>query len=481
MNFTPPDFFPAILEMLTLGMTCLVMLVYLFLDQKNRGITYFLTQITLLGTAVVAISLHGSPEVITFDGSFILNSQAILLKIFILLSVSFVLMYSRTYIRENDILHGEFYLLVLFSVLGMEVLVSAYSFLTLYLGLEIFSLPLYALIALKGNKPVCQEAAIKYFIMGAIASGFLLYGISLIYGACQSFNIHEIISMMSLSIHTEPLLLTLGLVFMSAGALFKLGIAPFHMWVPDVYEGSPNAMTLLIATAPKLAGFALLTHILVEALPVLFPQWQYLLIAVALLSMAVGNIIAIVQDNIKRMLAYSSIANMGYMLLGLIAGTPRGYGAALFYMIIYVVMSLGAFGVITMLSRKGFELEKVDDFKGLNTRNPWLAFMMLLILFSMAGVPPSAGFFAKVGVLEALVKVNIVWLPAVALVFAIIGAYYYLRVVKVMYFDEPLEKTPVILESFDTQLAISINGLAVFFLGLFPTTLIELCQQAFLV
>ena len=480
MNFTAPDFFPAIVEMFTLGMTCVVLLAYLFFDKDNRGISYFLTQITLLGAAVIAISLYGRPDEITFDGSFILNAQALLLKIFILLSASFVLMYSRTYIRDNKISHGEFYLLVLFSVLGMEVLVSAYSFLTLYLGLEIFSLPLYAMIALRVNKSTCQEAAIKYFVMGAIASGLLLYGMSLIYGACQNLNIHEIVAMMSLSINTQPIMLTVGLVFMAAGGLFKLGVAPFHMWVPDVYEGSSNAMTLFVATAPKLAGFALLMHLLVDALPALFPQWQYVLIAVAVLSMAVGNIIAIVQDNIKRMLAYSSIANMGYMLLGIIAGTPRGYGSAMFYMIIYVVMSLGAFGIITLLSRKGFELEKVDDFKGLNTRNPWLALMMLLIMFSMAGVPPSVGFFAKVGVLEALVRADIVWLPAVALVFAIIGAYYYLRVVKVMYFDEPLEKTPVMLESFDTQLAISINGLAVFFLGLFPTALIELCQKAFL-
>ncbi|MBY0378592.1 MAG: NADH-quinone oxidoreductase subunit N, partial [Gammaproteobacteria bacterium] len=324
MNFTSPDFFPAIVEMFTLGMICVVLLAYLFFDKQNRGISYLLAQMTLLGATVLAISLYGHADEITFDGSFILNSEAILLKIFILLSASFVLMYSRTYIRDNKIPHGEFYLLVLFSVLGMEVLVSAYSFLTLYLGLEIFSLPLYAMIALRGDKPTCQEAAIKYFIMGAIASGLLLYGMSLIYGACQSLNIHEIVSMMSLSVSTQPLMLTVGLVFMAAGALFKLGVAPFHMWVPDVYEGSSNAMTLFIATAPKLAGFALLMHLLVDALPALFPQWQYLLIAMAVLSMAVGNIIAIVQDNIKRMLAYSSIANMGYMLLGLIAGTPRG-------------------------------------------------------------------------------------------------------------------------------------------------------------
>ncbi|MCE3237784.1 MAG: nuoN [Gammaproteobacteria bacterium] len=480
MNFTAPDFLPAIGEMFTLGMICVVMLAYLFFDKQNRGITYFLTQITLLGATVIAISLYGHPTEITFDGSFILDPESLLLKIFILLSTVFVLMYSRPYIRDKAIAHGEFYLLVLFSALGMQVLVSAYSFLTLYLGLEVFSLPLYAMIALRQNRPVCQEAAMKYFIMGAIASGFLLYGMSLIYGACQSLNLQEIVSMMSLSVDSQPMMLTVGLVFIAAGALFKLGVAPFHMWVPDVYEGAPNAMALFISTAPKLAGFALLLRLLVEAMPALFPQWQYLLIAVAVLSMAVGNIIAIAQDNIKRMLAYSSIANMGYMLLGLIAGTSRGYGSALFYIIMYVVMSLGAFGVITLLSNKGFELEKIDDFKGLNTRNPWLALMMLLIMFSMAGVPPSVGFFAKVGVLESLVQAHIVWLPAVALVFAIIGAYYYLRVVKVMYFDEPIDKTPVILESFDAQLAISINGLAVFFLGLFPTTMIELCQRAFL-
>ena len=480
MSFTVPDFMPAASELFTLGMICVVLLAYVFFDKKNRGITYFLTQLTLLGATAISISLYGRPDEITFDGSFIFNQEASLLKIFILLSTVFVLMYSRAYIRDKKIMHGEFYLLALFSVLGMQVLASAYSFLTLYLGLEIFSLPLYAMIAMRSEEYKCQEAAIKYFIMGAIASGLLLYGMSLLYGACQSLNITDVVSMMNLAAGTQPMLIIIGLVFVSAGALFKLGVAPFHMWVPDVYEGAPNAMTLFIATAPKLAGFALLMRLLVDTMPSLFPDWQYLLMAMAVLSMAVGNIIAIVQDNIKRMLAYSSIANMGYMLLGIIAGTPRGYGSALFYIIIYVVMSLGAFGVITLLSKQGFELETVDDFKGLNARNPWLALMMLLIMFSMAGVPPSAGFFAKVGVLESLVRANIVWLPALALVFAIIGAYYYLRVVKVMYFDEPVEKTSVMLESFDMQLAISVNGLAVFFLGIFPTGLIELCQRAFL-
>ncbi len=478
--FTIPDFLPAASEMFTLGMICVVLLAYVFFDKNNRGITYFLAQLTLMGAAVICILLYDHANEITFNGSFIIDQGSLLLKIFILISTVFVLMYSRVYIKERNIPHGEFYLLVLFSVFGMQVLVSAYSFLTLYLGLELLSLPLYAMIALRSDQASCQEAAMKYFIMGAIASGLLLYGLSMIYGACQSLDLQTVAAMMNLSLQSQSLMLVLGLVLVSAGALFKLGVAPFHLWVPDVYEGSPNAMALFIATAPKLAGFALLLRLLAGAMPALFSHWQSLLIAVAVLSMAVGNIIAIVQDNIKRMLAYSSIANMGYMLLGLIAGTSRGYGSALFYIIIYVIMSLGAFGVITMLSQKGFEVEKIDDFKGLNARNPWLALMMLLIMFSMAGVPPSAGFFAKVGVLESLVKVHMVWLPALALVFAIIGAYYYLRVVKVMYFDEPMEKAPIFVSSFDTQLAISVNGLAVFFLGLFPTGLIELCQKAFL-
>ncbi len=374
--------------------------------------------------------------------------------------------------------YNEFYVLGLFSILGMMILVSSYNFLSLFLGLELTSLPIYAMIAFKRDSGICSEASIKFFIIGTMATGLLLYGLSMLYGATGSIQMDEVAKVIAATLTEGRLILILGLVFVVVGIAFKLGAVPFHMWVPDVYEGAPSAVTLFLASAAKVAALGLAIRLLVFAMPGLLIQWQQQFIVISILSIAMGNIIAIVQTNLKRMLAYSSIAHIGYMSLGLVAGTPQGYAAATFYMISYAIMTVGAFGLIVILSRSGFEMESIDDFKGLNAKNPWLAFMMLIIMFSLAGIPPIVGFMAKVGVLEALIEVHMVWLAAVAIVFAIVGSYYYLRVVKVMYFDEP-DLPGVIVCPLDMRIAMTVNSLTVLLLGIFPGILFNLCHAAF--
>lgn len=372
----------------------------------------------------------------------------------------------------------EYYVLGLFSILGMMVLVSADHLLSLFLGLELFSLPVYAMVALHRDVKACSEAAMKYFVMGAIASGILLYGISMLYGATQTLFIPLIAHTIASTPPSQQLILTFGLVFVVVGVAFKLGAVPFHMWVPDVYEGAPSSVTLFITSAPKIAALGMAVRLLVDAMPGLSQEWQQLLVIIAILSMAVGNLAAVVQSNIKRMLAYSSIAHMGYMTLGLLTATPDGYAAATFYIIAYAIMSLIAFGMILILSKAGFEAEKIDDFRGLNTRNPGLAFLMLLVMFSMAGIPPLVGFMAKVAVLNALIVTHQLWLAVVALLFAIIGAYYYINVVKVMYFEDPKIKTPVVW-SWSSKITLSLNGLVILFLGLSPGLLFNICRSVF--
>lgn len=465
-------------EIFLLSMTCLIILVDLFVHQEKQTLTYALTQIALLGTTVFVLLFFKQPASVLFHGGFIWDPIAAVLKVFILLISFFVFLYSRNYIREHGMPQGEYYILGLFSILGMLVLVSAYSFITLFLGLELMSLPLYAMVAIERNLMTGTEAAIKYFVLGALASSMLLYGMSMIYGATHSLNISEIATT-ALTISSETqLILIFGLVFMLAGIAFKLGAAPFHMWVPDVYEGAPTSVTLFISAAPKIAALGLAIRILINALPGLLIQWQEILVVIAVFSIAIGNIVAIVQNNLKRLLAYSAIAHIGYMSLGLLAGTSMGYSAAVFYMIAYSIMSLGGFGILVLLSYSGVEIEKISDLRGLNSRSPWLAFMMLLVMFSMAGVPPLIGFFAKLGVLLALIAVHKVWLATLALVFAIIGAYYYLNVVKVMYFEEPEFNTAIVIP-LNMRLAISVNGLALLLLGMFPSALIQVCRSAF--
>lgn len=470
---------PALPEIIILVMACITLLVGVYLkNPRFLDVPYYLAQIALIMATVASVISFGKPTIVIFNGSFILDNFAILLKTVVYICGLFCFLYSRQYIREKNIPFNEFYVLGLFSILGMMILISANNFLTLFLGLELTSLPIYAMVALKRDSGICSEAGIKFFIIGTMATGLLLYGLSMVYGATGTIQLEEVAKAIASMMSQEKLILTLGCVFVVVGIAFKLGAVPFHMWVPDTYEGAPSAVTLFIASAPKVAGLGMAIRLLVFAMPGLLIEWQQQLILIAILSISLGNIIAIVQTNLKRMLAYSSIAHIGYMTLGLIAGTEQGYAAATFYMISYAIMTLGAFGLIVILSRSGFEMENIDDFKGLNAKNPWLAFMMLIVMFSLAGIPPIVGFMAKVAVLEALIEVHMVWLASIAIVFAIVGSYYYLRVVKVMYFEAP-DLPGIIVCPLDMRVAMTLNAMAVLLLGIFPGILFSLCHIAF--
>jgi NADH-quinone oxidoreductase subunit N len=482
MNFTIPIFSVATPEIFLLCMTCTILMVNVFCKEWfGRGMAYLLVQVSLVITFLLTLTQfqHFEKPIITFSGHFVLDKLAILTQLFVLATAFFAFIYAKQYIKDRRISSGEYYALGLFAVLGMQVMASAYTFLTIYLGLELLSLALYAMSALYKDSRAASEAAMKYFLMGSMASGLLLYGISLVYGATGTIDIaalHDILS----RANGQDTVVLLGLLFVLAGLLFKLGAVPFHMWVPDVYDGAPTSVTLFIASAPKIAAFCITMRILVEAMPSITGVWQHVLVVVAILSMFAGNVLAIAQSNIKRMLAYSSIAHMGYTLLGVLAGpgSTLGYSAAMFYIVTYVIVAAGAFGIIALLSKNGVELDHLDDYRGLNTRSPWLAFIMLLLMFSMAGVPPTVGFFAKFGLLEALVKANYVWLAALALLFSIIGAYYYLRVVMLMYFEEPKEVwsgTRIAIAPLPLA-AVTINGIAALGLGLLPSSLIDLCR-----
>jgi NADH-quinone oxidoreductase subunit N len=480
-TFSMPIFSVAKPEIIMLVMINVIILFEAFVRKRFRGLTYVFAQLTLLATFWFTATQYQtlSATIVTFNGSYVLDKLAVLTKLFVLAITMFAFMYGRDYIRERDIPRSEYYIMGLLAVLGMLIMASAYSLLTIYLGLELLSMPLYTMVAMEKNSRATSEAAMKYFVMGALASGLLLYGISLLYGATGSIEITSIANQLVNANSASLGLATLGLVFILAGLIFKLGAVPFHMWVPDVYDGAPTSVTLFIASAPKIATLTIVIRILVEALPSLTVQWDHALVAVAILSMFSGNLLAIAQTNIKRMLAYSSIAHIGYMLLGVIAGPydSQGYSAAMFYVFTYVIVAAGAFAIIAILSKKGIEFEKLSDYQGLNARNPWLAFMMLLLMFSMAGIPPTVGFFAKLGLLEALVEAHYVWLAALALLFAIIGAYYYLRVIKLMYFEEPKvgEALHIRIRP-GLVIAISVNGVAVLLLGMFPSGLIDMCR-----
>ncbi len=478
MEMTLATFIPAGPEIFVLTMACIILLIDLFCRTKFN-IAYYLVQLTLLIAAGLTWSQWSLAPVVTFHDTFVLDKFAIVLKLVVYFLNFFVFWYSRQYTDDRNMLRGEYYVLGLLSTLGMMVLISAHNFLTLYLGLELLSLPIYVMIALRRDQGPCIEAALKYFVFGALASGMLLYGISMIFGATHSLDIQQVAHAIDHITVSHNLILIFGLVFMLVGIVFKLGAAPFHMWVPDVYEGAPNSVTLFLSTAPKVAAFALAIRLLVQAMPELHGQWQQVLIVVSILSMAIGNLVAIVQTNIKRMLGYSSIAQMGYMLLGLLSVTKAGYAAAMFYSISYAIMTLGAFGLLVLMSGVGFECENIADFAGLNDRHPWLAFMMLLLMFSMAGIPPIVGFVAKLGVLESLISVHLVWLAVLALLFAIIGAFYYLRVVKVMYFDAPHPQMNSVSCGKGVGTAITINGLLVLLLGILPGFLFTICHQVF--
>jgi len=477
MTFSIPDINLAMAEIvLALGI-CVVLIVDLFVSDRWRDITYLLVMATLAVTAWVAGGIGVDGQSIAFSGSFVTDPLARLLKLFAIVVVATVLLYSRAYLREREIHKGEYYLLGLFALLGIMVMISAYSLLTLYLGLELLSLALYAMVAFDRESPVAAEAAIKYFVLGAIASGSLLYGISLIYGVTGSLQLAEINAVL-LRAESGEVITLVGLAFILVGIAFKFGAVPFHMWVPDVYHGAPTPVTLLIGTAPKVAAFALAVRLLVEGLGPLAASWETMITVLAVLSLGFGNVVAIVQTNIKRMLAYSTIGHVGFIFLGLAAGNQAGLEAALFYTIVYVIMAAGAFGVVILMSRKGFEADRLEDFKGLNQRSPWFAAVMLLIMISMIGVPPLAGFYAKWWVLAAIIDAGNIWLAVVGVLFSVIGAFYYLRVVKLMYFDDS-EDYQALKGSIDQRFVLSVNALLLLVIGIFPDRLIAFCAAVF--
>jgi NADH-quinone oxidoreductase subunit N len=477
MQYITP-LWPAYPELFLLVMACVILIADLFISDDNRVFTYGLTQFTLAGCAVLTFFTGNAEPVYAFSGMFVDDLMADALKLLTCLAVITILVYARVYTAVRGMFRGEFFTLALFATLGMMVMISANHLLTLYLGLELLSLSLYAMVALQRDSVQATEAAMKYFVLGALASGMLLYGMSMLYGATGTLEITELAQLSAEGVRAQAVLV-FGLVFIVAGLGFKLGAVPFHMWVPDVYQGAPTAVTLFIGSAPKFAAFAIVMRLLAQALgaDVLVDEWRQMLLIMAVLSLAIGNLAAIMQTNLKRMLAYSTISHMGFLLLGVLSGTIDGYGAAMFYVVVYVLMTLGAFGIILLLSRDGFEAENLDDYKGLNQRSPWYAFLMLLLMFSMAGIPPTVGFYAKLSVLQAVVQIGWWWAAVIAVVFSLIGAFYYLRIVKLMYFDAPLDPAPV-TASGDVRALLSANGLAMLVLGIAPQPLMVLCIEA---
>jgi len=476
MNFELPQFLPAVPEIFLLGMVCFILLVDVFLSDKHRLVTHWLSVASVAGTAWLTVAVAQQGGLLTFSDMFVNDAMGNVLKLFCYLAVAVVFLYSRDYLRDRTLFKGEFYVLGLTGLLGMMVMISAHSMLTVYLGLELLSLSQYAMVALDRDSPVASEAAMKYFVLGAIASGTLLYGMSLLYGATGTLDLARI----GVRISEAPAVnigTVFSLGFVIVGLCFKLGAVPFHMWLPDVYEGSPTPVTLYVGTAPKIAAFALFMRLLVAGLGGLHEDWQIMLIVISLLSLAIGSIVAIAQTNLKRMLAYSTIGHVGFILLGILAGNAAGYQAAMFYTLTYVLTAMAGFGLIMLLARRGFESDRLDDFKGLNERSPWFAAMMLVVMFGMAGVPPFVGFFAKLYVLRAVIDAGLTWLAAAAVFFSIISAFYYIRLVKLMYFDRaPADARPVRAE-FDMRFLLSGNGLAILLLGLLPGPLMALCAR----
>ena len=487
MQFVPPDLRLASAEIFMLAMACLILIVDLFVKDRKRTITFVLTQVTLVGAAIITFALSTGQILYTFSNMYVGDMMGDLLKLLLYLTVMVVLFYSRSYVFDRpEMAKGEFYTLTLFATLGMMVMISANHFLTVYIGIELLSLSLYAMVALNRYSIAATEAAMKYFVLGALASGLLLYGMSMIYGSTGTLEISAVAERL-FNGQANKTILAFGVVFLVSGIAFKLGVVPFHMWIPDVYHGAPTAVTLFIASAPKLAAFAIVIRMLVNGLIVASQDWQSMLLILSVLSMAVGNFAAIAQTNLKRMLAYSAISHMGFMLLGMITGVVGGdaryalnaYSSSMFYVITYVLTSAGTFGMILLLARSGFESEEISDFAGLNKRSPWFAAVMMMMMFSMAGVPFFVGFFAKFSVLQAVVAAGYLWLAIAAVFFSLVGAYYYLRIVKVMYFDPPIS-TSRIVAPLDMKILMSANGLAVALLGIFPQTLMSLCAFSLL-
>jgi NADH-quinone oxidoreductase subunit N len=467
-------YWAALPEIVILAAASAILLIDLFVPDDRRHISYWLTQLALLLATCVTLTTLRMDSIKGYHGLIVDDMLADFLRIVCFVAVSLMLFYSRAYLAARNLFRGDVFVLTLFALLGMQVMITGANFLTLYLGLELMSLSLYALVASPRDHPRSSEAAMKYFVLGALASGMLLYGLSMIYGATGSLDL-DTVARAVYGRQGSSLLLSSDWVV--SGLAFKLAVVPYHMWVPDVYDGAPTAVTLLIGTAPKIAAFAMTLRILSGALQGAQVDWQGMLIILCVLSMVLGNLIAISQTNIKRMLAYSTIANMGYMLLGFLTANRYGFAAAMFYTVSYVLTSLASFGVVLLLSRQGFESDQLDDFKGLNQRSPWWAFIMLLVMFSLAGLPPTIGFYAKFMVIEAAVNDGFVWLAVIAVMTSLIGAFYYLRIVKLMYFDDPVETMPIVVRG-DTWVALSANGLLLLILGVLPQQLIGLCAIA---
>ena len=454
---------------------CVVLLFEAFFGAKRRGATATLTLFVLvIGAALTVVYANVTQRVVLFDGMYVADPLAYVLKLAGFLIVAWVLLYSRSYLENRDILKGEYYVLALTALLGIFVLVSANSLLTVYLGVELLALSVYAMVAFDRESGVAAESAMKYFVLGAIASGMLLYGMSIIYGLTGTLSLDGIAA----ALHSpSDLGVILGLAFMVVAVAFKFGAVPFHMWLPDVYEGAPTSVTLFVGTAPKIAYFALALRLLAYGMPGAAIDWTRMLMPLAVLTLVVGNVVAIVQSNLKRMLAYSTISHVGFIVLGFVAGTKSGYAAALYYMLIYVLMALGAFGVVVLASRKGFEADRLDDYKGMYRRDPLLALAMAMLMFSMAGVPPFVGFWAKLRIIQALWETNHPWLVIIAVSMSVVGAFYYLRVVKLMYFDEAPETLPATVRSTGVRFALGINAAAVLVLGILPAPLLDLCSR----
>ncbi|MDF8362106.1 NADH-quinone oxidoreductase subunit NuoN [Achromobacter anxifer] len=481
------DFALATPEILLLVFGLAILLVDAVSNHPERKPTFLLTMLALgVLTVVSALQWKNGVTGSTFNGLYVTDELSHLLKIASYIAVAATLVYGRVYAQVRDMMRGgELYVLTLFALLGQMVMISSGNLISIYLGLELMSLALYALIALRRDNVVATEAAMKYFVLGALASGFLLYGMSMVYGATGHLDLAEVSKVIAAG-KAEKLALVFGIVFLVSGLAFKLGAVPFHMWVPDVYQGSPTAVTLILGGAPKLAAFAITLRLLVDGLHGLAADWQPMLMILAVLSLAIGNLTAIAQTNFKRMLAYSTISHMGFVLLGLMSGSVAGkpelssaaYGASLFYMLTYVLTTLASFGIVLLLSRQGFECEHIDDLKGLNRRSPWHAAIVLLLMFSLAGIPPLVGFYAKLAVLQALISAGHVTLAVIAVLFSLIGAFYYLRVVKVVYFDEPAADAAPMVATCGQRGVLSVNGALILILGILPGGLMALCVQA---
>ncbi|MBA2649424.1 MAG: NADH-quinone oxidoreductase subunit NuoN [Legionella sp.] len=471
------NFHLALPELIIVCTACLALLADLFFSHRYKSIAFYIACIGLVLAISVSYLFIGNFKTLLFNGLFISDDVGHLMKLFIFITVLLGFIYSRSYLIERQIPTGDYFVLGLFSTLGMMILVSAHSMLTIYMGLELMSLPTYAMTAIRRTDSDASEAAMKYFVMGAIASGMLLYGISLIYGATGKLNLAEIAQVVS-SQGQENTLLVFALVFILTGIGFKLAAIPFHMWAPDVYQGAPTSVTLFISTAPKIAALGMAIRFLNIGLPDLAVQWQHIVLVMALLSVGLGNLFAVIQTSIKRLFAYSAIGQIGFVLFGLLTANAAGYSAALYYILVYALTAAGAFGLLVLMSSQGIEIESIEDMRGLSKRSPWLALLMLIVLLSLTGIPPTLGFFAKLLVLKVLIDTHMTWVAVVGLLCTVISAYYYIRIIKIMYFDQSLNNEPVFISN-SNKLALSINCLSLLLLGFFPSALITACINAF--